>query len=112
MECKHTYQERVNNMSNEEFKSAASPYTKLLTEQEKTTKAMIGNSNLVSVSNKLLQKIVDYKELQKNGDIKFRKNSSLTSALTSAVSITISLAALYVSIRGVPGFLIQFLAAG
>ena len=99
-------------MSTDKLRDAASPYTKLLTEQEKTTKAMIGNSNLVSVSNELLQKIVDYKELQKNGDIKFRKNSSLISAVTSAVSITISLAALYVSIRGVPSFLIQFLAAG
>ena len=97
-------------MGKSSVEDAASPYTKLLTEQEKTTKAIKGNSNLVSVGNKLLQKIVDYKELQKNGDIKFRKNSSLTSALTSAVSITISLAALYVSIRGVPSFLIQLLA--
>ena len=99
-------------MSTDKLRDAASPYKKLLTEQEKTTKAIKGNSNLVSVSNKLLQKIVDYKELQKNGDIKFRKNSSITSAVTSAVSITISLAALYVSIRGVPSFLIQFMAAG
>lgn len=99
-------------MSTDKLRDAASPYKKLLTEQEETTKAITGNSNLVSVSNKLLQKIVDYKELQKNGDIKFRKNSSLISAVTSAVSITISLAALYVSIRGVPSFLIQFMAAG
>ena len=97
-------------MSTDKLRDAASPYTKLLTEQEKTTKAIVGNSNLVSVSNKRLQKIIDYKELQKNGDIKFRKNSSITSAVTSAVSITISLAALYVSIRGVPSFLIQLLA--
>ena len=99
-------------MSTDKLRDAASPYTKLLTEQEKTTEAIVGNSNLVSVSNKRLQKIIDYKELQKNGDIKFRKNSSITSAVTSAVSITISLAALYVSIRGVPSFLIQFMAAG
>jgi len=99
-------------MSTDKLRDAASPYTKLLTEQEKTTEAIVGNSNLVSVGNKRLQKIIDYKELQKNGDIKFRKNSSITSAVTSAVSITISLAALYVSIRGVPSFLIQFMAAG
>ena len=93
-------------MSTDKLRDAASPYTKLLTEQEMTTKAIIGNSNLVSVSNKLLQKIVDYKELQKNGDIKFRKNSSIT----SAVSIAISLTALYISIRGIPDILIKLLA--
>ena len=110
MECKHTYQERVNNMSSEEFKSAASPYTKLLAEQRLTSDLLSKGIDKDGVA--FSEKIYIIEKCRKFNDERSRKNNSLISAVTSAVSITISLAALYVSIRGVPSFLIQFMAAG
>ena len=52
-----------------------------------------------AIANKLLGKICKYKEEQKQGDIKFRKNSTKVSLF----SVCIALTALYISIVGLDG---------
>ena len=55
-------------------------------------------------TNKRLGEIVDYKEQQKQGDIRFRKGSTAASMF----SIGISLTALYISITGLDGTGVRF----
>ena len=54
---------------------------------------------------KYLKKICDYKEQQKQGDIRSRKRSELY----SKVGIVIALTALYISITGLDGRVLSFI---
>ena len=58
----------------------------------------------VEESKDLLERICDYKEQQKQGDIRFRKGSTAASMF----SIGISLTALYISITGLDGTGVRF----
>jgi uncharacterized protein YktA (UPF0223 family) len=84
----------------DELKNKANPNYELLQVNTDLLKEQVITNELLLANLKANKAVLQSKVDQKNGDIKFRKKSTLSSTVT----ISIALVALYISVVGVDSF--------